>query len=176
MVDLRCDATGELGPADLRALRGLLNAAYGGRFDEHDWRHALGGYHVRGFAEDQLVAHASVVPRRLWCGDTEVHAGYVEAVAVHPDAQRNGYGAAVTLAAVDVIRDHYELGALCAGEDAARLYERLGWQVWQGPSFVATPDGPRATPEEDGAILVLPLRDIDITQPITCEWRSGDVW
>jgi hypothetical protein len=41
------------------------------------------------------------------------------------------------------------------------------------------PDGDQPTPDEDGYILVLrtssspPLRLID---PITCEWRPGDVW
>jgi len=44
---------------------------------------------------------------------------------------------------------------------------------------VRTRDGLVRTPEEDGFILVLRTPsspDIDLTAPISCEWRPGDVW
>ena len=35
-----------LSPADLSAIRHLMDVAFGERFSEEDWRHALGGTHV----------------------------------------------------------------------------------------------------------------------------------
>jgi aminoglycoside 2'-N-acetyltransferase I len=37
------------------------------------------------------------------------------------------------------------------------------------------------TPEDDRSLFVLPVDlpmglDIDVTEEITCDWRSGDVW
>ena len=75
------------------------------------------------------------------------------------------------------IRDRYDLGALGTGRH--HFYERIGWQTWRGPSWVQTADGPRRTAEDDGYILVLPTPTsppLDLTLPITCDWREGDVW
>ncbi len=74
----------------------------------------------------------------------------------------------------------FEFGAL--GTDRHAFYERLGWQTWRGP--VVGADGrrrERPTPDEDGYILVLttpttPPWASDLAQPISCEWRPGDVW
>ena len=77
----------------------------------------------------------------------------------------------------DYIGTHFELGALGTGSHA--FYHRLGWQTWQGPSFVRADTGEQATPDEDGYILVLTTRSspaLDLTLPISCEWRPGDVW
>ncbi len=62
-----------------------------------------------------------------------------------------------------------------------RLYERLGWRTWQGPTSVRTPNGEQRTPEDNGSILVLetlstPIRPLDLRAPISCDWRTGDVW
>ena len=44
----------------------------------------------------------------------------------------------------------------------------------------STPDpGDERTPEEDGFVLVrlTPTSpDLDLSAPISCEWRPGDVW
>lgn len=176
MLDLLIQTTDELAETDLAEIRALMDSAFGGRFDDHDWDHTLGGHHIRGFLDGQLVAHASVVPRTIWYADEPLRAGYVEAVAVHPAHQREGFGAAVTTAAGQLIGHDYELGALCAGEIAQLLYHKLGWVTWLGPSYVAGEAGRVATPEEDGYILVLPRPGLDLTAPITCDWRPGDVW
>jgi hypothetical protein len=71
----------------------------------------------------------------------------------------------------------YELGALDTG--SPNFYERLGWIVWPGPTSVRTEQGVIRTPEEDGNVLVrlTPMSpDFDLTAPISCEWRRGDVW
>jgi aminoglycoside 2'-N-acetyltransferase I len=80
-------------------------------------------------------------------------------------------------AAADHIRERYELGALATGSHA--FYERLGWERWRGPSFVRTMTGQQRTPNEDGYILILrtpTTPPLDLTAPISCEWRPGDIW
>ena len=78
-----------------------------------------------------------------------------------------------------VIGEGYELGALGDGSGIPGFYQRLGWETWQGPTWVAGPDGPERTAEEDGSILVLrtpATGELDLAGPITCDWRAGDVW
>jgi aminoglycoside 2'-N-acetyltransferase I len=75
------------------------------------------------------------------------------------------------------IRARFELGALSAGPHA--FYERLGWMTWTGPSSVRAADGSQRTADDDGDILVLPTPPsppLHPSQPISCEWRPGDVW
>jgi aminoglycoside 2'-N-acetyltransferase I len=76
-----------------------------------------------------------------------------------------------------VVRSAYDLGALGATDEAVALYERRGWKLWQGPSSALTPAGVRRTPDEDGAIYVLPgAVALDLAGELTCDWRDGDVW
>ena len=65
MTRLRRAATAELTSEELAALRGLVFGAFGGRFDEHDWEHSLGGIHVLVVDSGEPVAHGAVVPRVL---------------------------------------------------------------------------------------------------------------
>ena len=40
-----------------------------------------------------------------------------------------------------------------------------------------TPTGITRTPDEDGAIYVLPsTAPLDLSGELTCDWRDGDVW
>jgi aminoglycoside 2'-N-acetyltransferase I len=173
---IRTARTEELGPAVLAQIRALLDAAFAGRWDEHDWDHCLGGDHLLWVEDGRLVGQAAVVPRIMRTGGKSWRTGYVEAVAVSPDAQGRGVGRELMLAANDLVTAGYELGGLSAGERAARLYQQLGWQRWAGPTFVDGPQGTIATPEEDGSVYVLPLVEMDLTEPIACDWRDGDVW
>nr|MBA2254746.1 hypothetical protein [Chloroflexota bacterium] len=75
------------------------------------------------------------------------------------------------------IPEGFELGALGTGSHG--FYERLGWLTWQGPSNVRTATGTLPTPDDDGYIMVLSTPTspaLDLTTPISCEWRPGDVW
>ncbi len=169
--------TEELSGADLAAIRALMAAAFDD-FSDDDWAHALGGWHALIRADGQVVAHGSVVERLIRIGDTAVRAGYVEAVGVAPDRQRAGLGTAVMAALGDVIRREFGLGVLSSGEWS--FYERLGWERWQGPSFVREADGTLVrTPDDDDGLMVLRCGlepAIDLTAPISCDRRPGDPW
>jgi aminoglycoside 2'-N-acetyltransferase I len=175
---IRIAASEALVERDAAAVRVLLDAAFDGDFSDDDWAHALGGTHAILERDGALVAHASVVPRVLDAGGLRIHAGYVEAVAVHPSLQRTGLGSAVMRAIGEVVARDFALGALSTGEWP--FYARLGWERWQGPTWVRFPDGRRErTPDDDDSLMILRTGAspaLDVAAPLTCEARTGDHW
>jgi aminoglycoside 2'-N-acetyltransferase I len=128
--------------------------------------------------DGRIVSHAAVVERELHVDGRPLRTGYVEAVATLPGWQGEGLGSRVMRHVSDYLATTFELGALATSVQG--FYERMGWLVWQGPTFVRTAAGVERTPDEDGGILVLRLPrtppDLDLTASISCEWRAGDVW
>jgi aminoglycoside 2'-N-acetyltransferase I len=178
---LRRLPTDTLTDDELAAIRQLMEDAFGTdpeeAFDEDDWQHALGGMHFLLELDGHIVSHASLVPRVLEAGGRPLMTGYVEAMATAPSEQGKGYGSRLMRSLAEIIGDEYELGALATG--SVGFYRRLGWQVWQGPTFVRTPAGLERTPGDDGYILVLftpRTPPLDLTAPLSCDWRPGDVW
>ena len=171
--------TADLTAAERAAMRTLLDAAFDGRFDDHDWDHALGGLHVFVADGGRIVAHGSVVQRQFLYGDLPVRAGYVEAVAVDSQRRGQGLGWAVMDEIERVIAAAYDLGALSSSEAAVGFYIARGWLPWQGSTAVLGPEGITPTPDEDDSTYVLPvppLSPLDRTRRLICDWRAGDVW
>src|SRR3712207_3058788 len=92
---LRSARTADLRPAELDDVRALLDAAFTGRFDDHDWSHTLGGVHVLAEVDGDLAGHGAVVVRQLTAGAMSLRTGYVEAVATAAARRRQGIAAAV---------------------------------------------------------------------------------
>lgn len=179
MTQLRIETrhTSELDGAVLDAARRLMDQAFEGEFSELDWEHALGGMHALVWEDGELIAHGSVVQRRLLHGGRALRCGYIEAVGVRPDRQRHGYGAAVMEELERVVRGAYELGALSASEEAVGFYLARRWQPWAGPTFALTPAGIVRTEDDDGGVMVFPVAAaLDLRGELTCDWRDGDVW
>jgi aminoglycoside 2'-N-acetyltransferase I len=174
--ELRIAHTADLHERDLACARALLDDAFDD-FTDDDWEHALGGVHATAWEGRELVAHASVVQRRLLHRGTALRTGYVEAVAVRADRRRRGLGGTMMGAIERVIRRAYDLGALGTAEDAVPFYEARDWQRWRGSTSTLSPTGIIATPDEDGGIFVLPVSiSLDLDSALTCDWREGDVW
>lgn len=96
---------------------------------------------------------------------------------MHPDHRRQGHGKRLMAALEPAIRTAYELGALGATEVAAPMYEAAGSTRWRGPAWGLTPDGPIRTAQEDGRIFILqPTPPLNPTKPLTCDYRTGDLW
>jgi aminoglycoside 2'-N-acetyltransferase I len=169
--------TADLDPADLRAARALLDEAFGDEMTEPAWDHALGGVHVLAWESGELVGHGSVIQRRLLYRGRTLRAGYVEGLAVRADRRRRGIGAALMAELERVVRAAYDLGALGATEEGARLYTARGWRRWQGETWALGPGGPVRTAEHDGDVYVLEVAlELDLRERLTCGWREGDVW
>ena len=177
MATVRRFATDAAGARALESIRGVCDAAFGAEYSDDDWHNALGGWHAVACDGDLMVAHASVVPRTLVVGEQPFAAGYVESVATLPARHGEGLGSLVMDAIGAIVRDEFELGALSTGRHA--FYRRLGWERWQGPTFVRDGDAVWRTEEDDDGVMVLRFgasASIDLAAPITCEARPGDDW
>ena len=180
MAIVRRIASDELLSGEVAVLRNLFDAAWRDDADEftgEDWDHAAGGIHFILEEGGAIVAHASVVERELHTGGHRLATGYAEAVATWPIHQGRGHGSALIREVDEYIDRAFQLGALDTGSPA--FYERLGWVVWKGPTFVRTGSGLIRTAEEDGNVLVrlTPTSpELDLRAPISCDWRPGDVW
>lgn len=166
--------TAELSARELTEIRAFLDAAFGD-FSDQDWEHGLGGQHALVREDGVLVAHGSLVMRRLLVGARSLRTGYVEGVAVRPDRRRRGYGAQV-MAALEGLAPAYDLLALSVSDEGIPLYEARGWRLWRGPTSVLGPSGPAPTPDDDGSVYVLGGEGLDLDAPIACDHRDGDVW
>ncbi len=168
--------TSALNAAELKAARALLYDVFDD-MTEADWEHALGGMHALIFEGTSVVAHGSVVMRRLMYQGRALRTGYVEAVAVRGDRKRQGLGAAVMASLEQVIRGSCELGALGASDEGAAFYRSRGWLLWQGPTSALTLSGVVRTPDEDDCIFVLPVsEELDRSAALICDLRPGDWW
>jgi len=161
----------------LDEIRRLCDLAFEGDFSAQDWSHAVGGSHIVAIDDGAVVAHAAVVPRLIEVAGRPFRTGYVEAVATDPARQRRGLGSYVMAETAIVVRSEYELGALSTG--LYDFYGRLGWERWQGPTYVRHGSGLIRTEEEDDGVMVLrfgPSANISLTDAISCEARSVDDW
>jgi aminoglycoside 2'-N-acetyltransferase I len=177
---VRAVPTGDLRQPEAVVLRELFQAAWadeGDGFTDQDWEHAVGGIHFLLEEDGEIRSHASVVERELHAGEHRLTTGYVEAVATWPAHLRRGLATAVMREVGTYIDRTFPLGALDTGLPA--FYQRLGWVVWRGPTFVRTETGLVRTGEEDGAVMVRPTPTsppLDLAAPISCDWRPGDIW
>jgi len=179
VTSIRRVPSAALSAAEWSALSDLCVAAFDEPWDGY-WESIGPGVHVLAeHPEHGIVAHAAIVERLLYTAESVLHAGYVEAVAVAPDEQRRGLGTRVMAAINELLDQRYELGALGTGSQS--FYARLGWVVWQGPTWVRQSDGRlERTPDEDGGIMVRATpatpAGLDLTLPIAVDWRPGEVW
>ncbi|MFD8235136.1 GNAT family N-acetyltransferase [Streptomyces sp. NPDC059696] len=175
---VRTAHTADLTPAELDAVRGLLDAAFEGDFGDEDWDHGLGGVHALVHDGPALLAHGAVVMRRVRHRGRWLRAGYVENVAVRADARRTGLGGRVMAELERVVDRAYDLGALSASDDGARLYTSRGWRLWDGRVHALSPlDGIVRLPEEEDSTFVRPALagPLDPARELVFDWRDGDV-
>ena len=128
----------------------------------------------------RLVAHAGLIQATVSLGGRSLPVAGLGGVVVAPGLRGSGLARLVVTAATDHARGtEAELGLLFCWPRLIPLYERLGWRRWRGPLAVRSVAGDVPTPEESGAIFVLPtpaLPDPDLDATLVCDWRTGDVW
>ncbi len=174
MVEALRLSTDQLPVAELRL---LFDDAFAGDFSDDDWDHTIGGVHVVVLDRGRVLSHGSVVPRSIWIDERKLAAGYVEGVATPVHSQGQGFGSLVMAEVARIIRETYERGVLSTGSPS--FYARLGWQCWEGPTWVRTKTGPVRTPDDDGGVMILrtpSTAEVSVSASIACEERSGDDW
>lgn len=178
-IAIRVVPSAAVSSSEWSTLTDLCVAAFNEPWDGY-WESIGPGVHVIAERAGRgIVAHAAIVDRLLYPGDATLRAGYVEAVAVWPDLQRQGLGTEVMKVIDPMLDEGYELGAL--GTGSHEFYARLGWVVWRGPTWIRERDGHlERSPHEDGDILVrlTPMTPpgLDLSLPIAVDWRPGEVW
>ncbi|ANW17913.1 GNAT family N-acetyltransferase [Streptomyces clavuligerus] len=172
---LRTLHTSSLTPAELTDIRALLDGCFRGDLDDDDFDHLLGGMHtlVRD-AEGRMVAHGSVIMRRVRHGDRFHRVGYVEAMAVREDRRREGLGSRVMDELEGIIDRAYDFGALSASALGELLYRSRGWWAWPGRIEGIGPQGLVHLPDEEGTVLVRGAVPGD-RGALAFDWRDGDV-
>ena len=132
--------------------------------------------HILACLDGKLVSHALWITRWLQIGRGPLlRTAYVEGVATDAHYRSRGFASMVMEHLAKEIID-YQIGGLSPAETS--LYTRLGWEYWRGPLFHRK-DGEliRDPAEEAVMILCLPKTpELDLTQPISVEWRQGEVW
>jgi aminoglycoside 2'-N-acetyltransferase I len=136
----------------------------------------VGATHVLGFLDGSLVSHALWVTRYLQVGtDPLLRTAYVEAVATEQAYRNRGFATAIMERLASEIQD-FDLAAL--SPFSVKYYERLGWERWRGPLFIRTENGLLPSPDdEEVMVLRLPnTPDLDLSAPLSAEWREGELW
>ncbi|MER5937270.1 GNAT family N-acetyltransferase [Streptomyces sp. NPDC001928] len=177
-VTARTAHTADLTPAELRAIRALMDDAFDGDFSDEDFEHGLGGMHTLVHDDaGRLVAHGSVIMRRVRHRDSWLRVGYVEAVGVRPDARRTGLGGRVMAELERVIDRAYDAGMLSASDEGAALYAARGWEVWGGRVCGLGLEGVVHLPDEEGSTFVRTALAgrLDPAYELVFDWRDGDV-
>ncbi|MFJ6436331.1 GNAT family N-acetyltransferase [Streptomyces sp. NPDC091416] len=174
--------TFRLAPAALDEIHAFLDTAFAGTFGEDDWDHTLGGVHACVRDASGLLAHGSVVQRRVIHAGRSRRVGYVEGVAVRADRRREGLGGQVMAALEEVVDGAYAFGALSASAAGAALYAGRGWTVWPGRIAVQGPRGAERLAEEEGSTYVRGVGGAALVpdgtpaaQVLVFDWRDGDV-
>ena len=131
--------------------------------------------HVIGWWGSAIVSHAMWVTRWLQpSNQPPLRTAYVEMVATEPQFQGRGFATAVMRQLATAISE-FEMGGLSPADPM--LYTKLGWVFWQGPLFIRTQDSLISTP--DGSVMILRLPrtpPLDLTAPLSAEWREGELW
>lgn len=153
----------------------LCNRAY-----EEDLGHLMatfhGATHVLGRIGERAVTHALWVTRWLQVSDGPfLKTAYVEMVATDKEFRRRGYAKAVMERVVHDVRD-YDIAGL--SPSSVGYYERLGWEAWIGPLFIRKDDAIEQTPDDEEVMIYrLPKTpELDLSAPLSAEWREGELW
>lgn len=172
-------ASHEMPASAQRALAVLLAEAYDEELSQY-LTDIGDGVHLLGWYGNSLVSHAMWVTRTLYIeGQQPLRAAYVELVATLPSQQRRGLATRVMQRVVQDIRHEiprYDIAALSPAVPA--FYAARDWESWRGPLSVRTAGATTPTPDEE--IMVLRLAGtpptLDVGQPLSVDWRPGEVW
>lgn len=164
-----------LSDTDRRNIISLCNRAFGEDI-EPLFNTFVDATHVLGYYDGSLVSHALWVTRNLQVGTSPLlRTAYVEAVATEQTYRNRGFATAIMKRVADEIQG-FDLAALSPFSVA--YYERLGWELWRGPLFIRTESGLLPSPDDE-EVMILRLSgtpDLDLSAPLSAEWREGKLW
>ncbi len=135
-----------------------------------------GGRHFYATHGRAIVSHAVVNPRGVQPeGMPVLRTAYLDAVATAPIYQGQGYGTAVMQLLAQSI-DDFDIA--CLQTDEPGFYDRLGWELWQGPLAGRSDQGLVPTPDQHGVMVHrLPRTPpLDLGAMLSIEWQPDRFW
>jgi len=135
--------------------------------------------HILVWIGDRLVSNVLWIERWLQIDDDPLLCtAYIEAVATDIEFRNRGLAGKAMRMAVETIAEdgRYDIAALSPSN--AGFYERLGWKQWRGPLYARKQTGLVAMPDDEEAMIYcLPTTPtLDLTCPISIEWRELEIW
>lgn len=165
----------QLSKADYAATLSLCSQAFGEDYNPYMLTF-VDPVHVLARLDGKLVSHALWVTRWMQVGDGPLlRTAYVEGVATADNFRGQGFATAVMERLAKEIAG-FKIGALSPADTS--LYTRLGWEFWQGPLFHRQ-NGKLIRDPHDEKVMILRLPEtpnLDLSRPISVEWREGEVW
>lgn len=161
---------------NLGAIKNLLSDAYEDDFSEEDWLHTFGGVRFLGTINREIVAHGSVVPRKISINDELIAVGYLEGIAVSSNHQGQGVGRQLLSSISDFCLSEYQISMLST--DEFDFYGNFGWKQFKGKSGVLLGTEVILTPDEDEGLMYLIGKTGSSQEILTayCDSREGDHW
>lgn len=177
MVDLltiRLAQSAELSQPERDELLALCSRAFHCNYDVI-YRTFVDPTHLLGTVDGVLVCHALWITRWLQTSTSpSLRTAFVEAVATEPACQGRGYATQV-MRRLHAAIGAFDLAALSTGIPG--FYRRLGWETWHGPLFIRANGDLLATPDDTVMILRLPRTpSLNLGEPLSAEWREGELW
>ncbi len=192
LIELQVIAARDLTSLDRAAIRDLCTRAYGEDvWCDYDYLNSA--FHVIGRDEGVIVSHALWVDRTLIAGQGEaLKTAYIEYVATEPQLQGRGLASQLLKFLIDYIQQdelqfvdpqaknsRYQLAALYPENSV--FYVRLGWELWQGDLYI------RQNQHQDQSLIATPDDEVMIyrlattpalilSEPLSAEWRVGELW
>jgi aminoglycoside 2'-N-acetyltransferase I len=174
-LELQIIPNEQLSPVRYKAIVDLCSGAY-----EEDYEPFMAAFddavHVLAHLDGALVSHALWITRWLQLdAGPLLRTAYVEGVATAERFRGRGFATSVMERLAEQITD-FDIAALSPAE--TNLYVHLGWEYWQGPLFHRKNDALIPEPaDESMMVLRLPKTPVlDLSSPISIEWRKGEVW
>ena len=135
-----------------------------------------GSTHILARRNGKLVSHGLWITRWLQVGNGPLmRTAYIEGVATDETHRGLGFATAV-IARLAAEISEFEIGGLSPAETS--LYASLGWEYWEGPLFHRK-QGKLIHDPDDEQVMILQLPKtpaLNLSQPISVEWREGEVW
>jgi GNAT superfamily N-acetyltransferase len=130
-IEVRLVAEPDLTPEDDAAIRELLVAAFpraADRFRRHSWWGSRPDHRLLLVRAGRLVGHLDLERRVIEVGSADVLVAGIGAVAVHPDAQRQGLGRRLVEELLRVLLTEVPVsfGYLTTGPADAAFYTAVG--------------------------------------------------
>ena len=133
--------------------------------------------HILARLNGKLVSYVAVITRWTQMGKGPLlKTAAIEGMATELNHRHRGFASQVMRRAVVEMQD-YDIAVLSTGRNG--FYARLGWKTWKGPLYARKENTLIAMPEEQGCVMVYTLPKtppLDITAPLSIEWRELEPW